>query len=513
MAAQSLSAELSGAETVATWRPQRVTGVRVPFLVGAAVAALQVAIIAPFLGRYGWDRDELYFLSASKRLTWGYVDFPPATAAVGWLVHATAGDSLVGLRLTCVTALAATIFLVALMARELGGDAVAQGVAALVWAFMPYSLGAGSIFHPTWFDLLCWVALLYVVLLVLTRDEPRLWLVAGVVAGIGLETKYTIVFLLGTLLVAFLVAGRHVLATPWPWLGLLIALVLWAPNLVWQAQHGWPSLEFFGSQNEKTADDTPPLTYVAQQLFLGGGLVFAVIGVVRLWRTRLLRPLAVVPPVVTLFFLLERGRAYYPIPADSIAIAAGAVAFVDWIRRGRRLRLASLVPILALEAAVLVLAVPLVLPVRSTASMVSSGVWEDSFYKDELGWPELADQTARAWASLPADERARTAIVAGNYGEASALERYGPSRGLPPVVSGHLSWRYWRPAKLPQRRLLLVGYDAATLRFLCATWRKLATIDNRWRIANEERGRLVATCVLSATLDELWERDFARNDL
>ena len=145
--------------------------------------------------------------------------------------------------------------------------------------------------------------------------------------------------------------------------------------------------------------------------------------------------------------------------------------------------------------------------------MVSSGVWEDSFYKDEIGWPELADQTARAWRDLPAADRARAAIVAGNYGEASALERYGPARALPPILSGHLSWRYWRPARLPQRQVLFVGYEPDELARLCRTWTKLATIDNRWDLDNEERGRIIASCALRRSLGAIWDRDIATNRL
>ena len=321
--------------------------------------------------------------------------------------------------------------------------------------------------------------------------------------------------LLLALLIGLVAGGRRVLGTPWPWLGLVIALVLFVPNLVWQAQHGWASLHFASSQNSKTAGDTPPATYIAEQLFLGVGIVVAAIGVVWLWRRRpWLRPLALVPPVVTLLFLVERGRAYYPLPADSIAVAAGGVALAGWFATAsapRRLLVA--VPLVALQAVLLVLVAPVILPVRNTASMVSSGVWKDSFYKDEIGWPELADQTAAAWRSLPAADRAAGAIVAQNYGEASALEYYGPSRGLPKVLSGHLTWQFWRPARLPQRYILFVGFGSGTLGTLCANRRQLAVIDNRWHLDNEERGRTIVACRLRRPLGDLWESEIADSSL
>jgi hypothetical protein len=430
-------------------------------------------------------------------------------------VHAAFGDSLVALRVVSLVAMMVTVVLVALLARDLGGGPRTQAAAALVWGMSPYGLAAGSVFHPTWVDVLCWVAVLYTVVVALARRRPRLWLVAGVVAGIGLETKYTITFLLTALLVALVATdGRAVLRTRWPWLALGIALLLLLPNLVWQAQHSWASVHFFRSQNAKTASDSPPVTYLAQQLlFLGALLVVAVVGVGSLWRRPHLRPLAIVPPLITVFFLLERGRSYYPLPADSVAVAAGVVALAAWLRDGGRRRLATAAALAVLQVAVLVLALPVVLPVRTTASMVSSGVWKDSFYKDEIGWPELAEQTASAWRNLPAAQRADGAIVAGNYGEASALELYGPARGLPQVLSGHLSWQYWRPQNLPQRYVLFVGYDPGRLSLLCRSWTQLATIDNRWHLANEERGRIIAGCHLRRPLGTIWRQSIARNNL
>jgi hypothetical protein len=474
-----------------------------------------VAVIVPFLGRYGWDRDELYFLSAAKRPALGYVDFPPLVAWLGWLVQAAFGDSLDALRSTDVALMVVVDVLVVLMARELGGGRGGQLLAGAIWAFSPYALGAGSIFHPTWLDLVCWVALLYLVLLALNRDRPHLWMAAGAVAGVGLEAKYTIVVLLGAIFVGLLAADRRALRTPWPWLGLGVAVVLFLPNLAWQAQHGWASLHFASSQNAKTADDTPPGTYVADQLFLGVGAFVAILGVVWLWRRRpWLRALALVPPVVTVLFLLERGRAYYPLPADSIAVAAGAVGLAGWFASApTRRRLAMVAPLVAVQAVLLVLVAPVVLPVRSTSSMVSSGIWKDSFYKDEIGWPELAEQTAAAWRRLPARERAGGAIIARNDGEASALERYGPSRGLPRPLSGHLSWQYRRPARLPQRYALLVGFDGDDVRRLCVRSRRLAVIDNRWHLDNEERGETITDCRLDGSLGSLWSRAIATTRL
>jgi 4-amino-4-deoxy-L-arabinose transferase-like glycosyltransferase len=490
------------------------TSLRTTLLLGGAVAATKILLTIPFMGRYGWDRDELYFVQAARHPTFGYVDFPPLTAWVGWCVHGLFGDSLVALRATGLIAAAATIVLVAVMARELGGGRWAQLGAAAGWALTTFVVGSGSIFHPTWFDALAWVAFLALAVRVLGRPDPRLWPWLGVAAGIGFEAKYTIVFLVAAFGIGLLVSQeRRVLLTRGPWLALAVAVVLSVPNLVWQARHGWPSVHFFSSQNTKTADDTPPGAFVAEQiLFLGPVFLVVVVGVVSLWRRERLRALAVVPVAATLIVLFERGRGYYPIPADALPLAAGAVVLESWVP-DRAWRKLSLVGLVALQLLAAVAIGQLVLPIRNTRSMVDSKIWKNSYFKDEIGWPELAGTTARAWSSLPEGERRAGVVLARNYGEAGALAHYGPALGLPAPLSGHLSWQYWRPRQLPQTFALTVGFGPDDLAALCTSSHRVATIGNRWHLDNEELGRTIDACTLRRPLGELWEPLIATDDL
>jgi 4-amino-4-deoxy-L-arabinose transferase-like glycosyltransferase len=483
---------------------------RATLLIGLAGAFVLVAVSAPFMSRYGWDRDELYFLSAAHHLALGYVDFPPLIAVVGWLVDKLAPGSLLALRVVSLACGASTVILVAFIARELGGGRRAQWIAALGWALTPYVLGSASIFHPTWLDLLAWVSFLYVAVRLVIRREPRLWLLLGLIAGVGLEAKYTIGFLVVAFVGALLLGGeRRQLASVWPWLGLAIGVTLLAPNLVWQVQHGWPSIHFFASQDAKTASDTSRPAYIAEQLlFLGASAVVAGAGVVWLWRRRL-RALALIPVLVTALFLVERGRSYYPLPADALGVAAGAVAVEAWLKT--RGRMALLAAGLALQAAVIVLAGPIVVPFYSTRQLVSSSIWKIGYFKDEIGWPEMTAQVERAWAALPAAERAGGAVLAANYGEASALEFFG--RDLPPILSGHLSWQFWHPSQVPTRFVLTVGYGTLGLRVLCRSSTVLAHVENRWHLDNEERGQPIAACVLKHPLAADWTRLIASDDL
>ncbi len=191
--------------------------------------------------------------------------------------------------------------------------------------------------------------------------------------------------------------------------------------------------------------------------------MLVVLGLVWLWRRPQLRPLALTSAAPSVVFGLEQGRAYYALPAMLPALVAGCLALAE--RRPRRVTLAGLG---VLHVAVLALALPLVVPILPTRQLVSTGTWDKSFWKDEIGWHELVAQTAAAWRSRTPAERAAGAIVAGNYGVAGALSLYGPAAGLPTPVSGHLSFQYWHPAKMPQRTVLLVGFDREDALRRCA---------------------------------------------
>jgi Dolichyl-phosphate-mannose-protein mannosyltransferase len=483
--------------------------------IGAAVAGVTAASTLPFLGRYGWDRDELYFLAAARHPALGYVDFPPLVAWLGRAVVEIAGPSLDALRVTTMLIAVVSIVLVSMCARELGGGRAAQAGAAAAWGFCPFLLGSASIFHPTWLDLLCQVGVSYLALRVVLRPRPWVWPALGLVAGIGLEAKYTIGLLLVALLAAFaLTPARRELRGRGVVVAAGLATLVFLPNLVWEVQHGWVSATFASSQRAKTAQDTPPATYVAEMIaFLGAAAPLAAVGAVHLWRRGALRAFTLTAALVAVGFAVEQGRAYYPLPALALCVAAGAVAIERWRPRGRASRPAALGALAVLLAGVLAVAAPLVVPVRTTAGMIQSGVWENSFFKDEIGWPEMTRQVARAWRSLPAGRRRGMVLLARNYGEAGALALYGPAMHLPQPLSGHLSWQYWRPASLPQRQALTVGFDRFDLDRLCARYRVLARIQMPFKLGNEEQGRPIAACSLRRPLGRLWSSEIVDSRL
>ena len=253
------------------------------------------------------------------------------------------------------------------------------------------------------FDLLTWALFSYVALRILHRDEPRLWPLLGLIAGVGLETKGTILALLMLFGLGVAVFGpRPALREPRAWIGAAVAGACLLPYAGWEIAHGWPTLAFLPTQTATTAQSTPHLTYLAQQIaFLGVTLILAAVGVRELWRTPRLRALALLAPGASVLFFVEHGRSYYALPAIALPCAAGAVATSRWWRRPSPRRALVAGSLVTLQLAVLTFVAPLVWPVLPVATMVRLGLWQPTFYKDEIGWQELVAETARAWRTLP----------------------------------------------------------------------------------------------------------------
>jgi 4-amino-4-deoxy-L-arabinose transferase-like glycosyltransferase len=481
------------------------TDLRFTLLAGAGVGLVKTLVTLPFMTRYGWDRDELYFLAAAHHPALGYVDFPPVTAWIGWLVLHTAGASLLWLRMTGQVASAAGVVLAALIARDLGAGRLVQVVAAAAWATTPVALASASIYHPTIYDITAWVAISWVTLRLLQGGGTAWWVALGLLAGAGVEVKYTIVVYLAALAAALALSPqRRLLLGRGPLIATALGVLLTLPNILWQARNDWASAQFYPSQHAKTAGDTSHPAYVVDgALFLGAMSVVAVVGMVWLWR-RGLRPLALAPPIVVAVFFVASGRAYYPLPAMALPIVAGTISVAAWVGRGRRRRWAAIAAIATAHVALVALVVPLTLPVLPTATMIHDGYWQGSFFKDEIGWGELTADTLHAWHGLPAIDRRNAVVLTQNYGEAGALAHFAAGRGLPPVVSGHLSWQYWGPVRPSARSALTVGFARSELRSICISWRPLVRVTNSWGIANEEAGRWIGYCRLAQPLGALW---------
>jgi 4-amino-4-deoxy-L-arabinose transferase-like glycosyltransferase len=457
------------------------------------VAAGVVVFHLVLSGRYGFHRDELYYLAAGRHPAFGYVDQPPMVPLLGRALTA-AGPHLWPLRAAAGVAHGAVVVLAGLLARELGGGRRALVVAAVAAATMPLFVASGSLFQTVVLDQVWWSATLLAVVRLLKGADPRWWLGVGVLVGAGLETKWTIALLAVGLVVGLGVVpeARGHVRTPWLWAGGGVALLLWSPNLVWQAFNGWPTLEFTRNNNDRVRAEEGRVGFVLLQVLMVGPLAVPLVGAGFVWLWRHWRALAVASAVVALVLLAVGGKAYYLGPVYVLGVAAGAVATEGWLAAEPH-RWPRTMGALAANGLV---------PLAALAPVASLPVYAELFQdlNDELaeqvGWPEMVDLVAVVVRALPADERADVRVIAASYGEAAAIDLYGPARGLPPgtALSGHNSYADWWPADEPAGAFVTVGYALSELAPFCDAVGPVAAVARVDGVDNEVAGAPIHLC-------------------
>jgi 4-amino-4-deoxy-L-arabinose transferase-like glycosyltransferase len=446
-------------------------------------------------GQYGFHRDELAMLDDARRLAWGYVAYPPLTPFVTRLAFELFGTSLVGLRLPSVLAQAAAMVLAGLMARELGGKRPAQLLASVATAVAPLSLVQATMFQYVSFDYLWWVLTAYLVIRLLKSDDPRWWLGIGATVGLGLMTKYTMAYLVAGLIVGVLVTrARRYLLTPWPWAAAGIALLIMLPNLAWQAKHDFISLDFLTSIHARDVAIGRTAGYLTDQLFVPALPVTVPLWIAGLYfyllapagrHYRVLGWMWVIPFGL---FLVTQGRGYYLAPAYPMLLAAGSVLWERWVTSlsagwARIVRWGTWTAVIALGVAMGALLLPMA-PINSGWWQVSIGMNEN--LAEEIGWPELVRTVAGIYNALPETERAHAGILAANYGEAGAIDLYGPAYGLPPAISAVNSyWLHGYPEPPPDT-LVLVGVPTDLAQQIFRDCQAAGRVSNRYGVANEE---------------------------
>ncbi|HEX6425631.1 MAG TPA: glycosyltransferase family 39 protein [Acidimicrobiales bacterium] len=472
------------------------TGVRRRLRPDLVIAGGVLALHLALGGRYGFHRDELYYLAAGRHPALGYVDQPPVVPLLARALTDVAGEHLWVLRAAAGAAHAGVVVVAAATARALGGGRRAMTMAALATATMPLYLATGSLFQTVVLDQLWWAVVVFVVVRLLTGADHRWWLAAGVVAGVGLQTKWTIA-LLGLGLAAGVAAvpeARRHLRTPWLWVGAAVALVLWLPNLAWQAANDWPTLEFMRNNNARVRDEEGPVGFVLLQVAFVGPLAVPLVGagLVWLWRDRRFRVLAVASATVAMVLLVVGGKAYYLGPLYPLGAAAGAVAAAPWLS-ARLHRWRRAVGALAANGLIPLAVLVPVAPVVVYADVLHA-VNDD--LNEQVGWPEMVDVVAAVVDVLPEDERADLRVITASYGEAAAIDLYGPARGLPrgTALSAHNSYADWWPDGEPAGTFVTVRYRPSAVAPYCDTLGPVAVVETIDGIANEMAGTPVLVC-------------------
>jgi len=501
----------------------RLAGDRAILLHIAAVNFVAHMLVA---GNYGYFRDELYYIVSGQHLQLGYVDFPPMIAYVAAVLNFLAGDALVAIHVVPALAGAALVFVAGMIAKELGGNRWAQALAAVA-TLVTAQLAFSSIFSMDIMDALWWSLTAYVLVRLIRRDKPRLWLAFGLVAGLGLFTKLTMAFFLVSLLMGLLATpARRDLLSKWFWAGAAIAISFLIPYVVWNAMNGWPTLDFYIHHGGLNGGG--PVDFILLQILIANPvnipLVFA--GLYFFLRSQIgknYRMLGIALTLLFVVFTLTNAKPYFYEAAYPILLAGGAVLAAQkagvvrrWVPKGF---------VLALAVSGVLLA-PLEMPLLQPAAFVNTyasltGVANGAeaqgnagqlpqYLGDRFGWESMTATLAGAFDRLPAQEKAGACIFASNYGEASALAFFGKTYSLPPVISAHNNFYLWGPGNCGAV-LITVGVDQSVLQGFYSNVTQVATVTCDYCMTNEDNLPVYLATGPAASLQSVWPgiKDFS----
>jgi 4-amino-4-deoxy-L-arabinose transferase-like glycosyltransferase len=477
-----------------------------------AIAGAKLLLHLATASRYGYFGDELYFLACGEHLDWGYVDQPPLVGLVAWAVRHTLGTSLLAIRTPSALAGAGLVLLTGLLARELGGGRFAMGLAALasglgfVYVVMHY------LFTMNAFEPLFWTGCACLFVRIVKTGDQRLWLWFGLLAGLGLQNKYSMAVYGLALVVGLLLSPeRRALRQPWIWLGGALAGLVFLPNVIWNVRHGWPFFELMRNIRASGRDVAlSPLEYVVHQVLNmnPASLPVWLAGLVWLLfapRGRAFRPLGTAFLVTLAVFIATKGKDYYVTPAFPPLLAAGAVALEGLTGEGwrRRLRPAFLL-LFALSLPFLPLGLPILAPDRLIVYQERLGLTLPATEKAharaalphhfawQFGWDEMVAAVAAAYHAMPPEERARVAVIGNNYAESGAVDLLGPKYGLPMKALGtHQSYWLWGPGDPGKDVLIVLGDRPEGLKQWCGDVQVAAELSHPWTAVWENRPVLV----------------------
>jgi hypothetical protein len=489
-------------------------------IVTLGVATLALHLTANVISPYGFHRDEFLYFAMGRHLQLFRMDFPPAIAILAEAVRGTLGDGLVGIRLVPALAGTLVVVLAALFARELGGGRFAQLLSGLAILGSPLFMRSGNLFQPVVLDQVAWTLALLALARLAATNDARWWIAIGASCGLGLLAKFSIAFVGLAIFLATLVTPlRRQLGTRWPWLGAALALGIGAPSLVGQIRLDFPIVLQMQGLSQGQLEHVSPLGFVATQFLFGPGTLLAVVAAAGFVMVTALRPYRVVGWACLAAFvvlLLLRGKAYYFGPAYPALYAGGAVTLerMPWPRAGTWLRRSAV----ALVVVFGMFALPLGLPILPPAAMVrypgnigaarrtnqgeAGRLPQD--YADMLGWEQQVQAVARVYHGLPLSEQHEAVIVGDNYGEAGALEFYGPRYDLPPPISPAGTYWQFGPGDKPGQVVIVLGEEPRNLRDYADSVELAARVANPWGVAEEQDVPIAVGRRPRTTLQALW---------
>ena len=483
-----------------------------------------VALVLHFIGRnqYGFFRDELYYIACGNHLAFGYVDQPPLIAVIARLSSLLLGTSLSAFRFFPSLASGCLVLLSGWMARELGGGRFAQGLASLAVLLTPIYLAFGSFLSMNAFEPLLWLACACILVRILKSGDERLWVLFGTVAGIGLQNKHTMLVFGFAVVTGLILAGEwRQLRGKWFWVGGGLAFLLFMPNLIWEAQHNWPQIEVV--HNAQAIKNTPISTwrFLGEQILFLNPVALPIVAAGLAWLLfskggERLRAFVWAFLIVIAVVAMLHGKSYYPMPFYSILLTAGSVGFETMFETRETLRLAYSAVLAISGLVVLPFGIPILslealsqyehaIPIENVVKMErdSTGA-AHQLYNDMLGWDRMTAAVASVYHSLPPSDRAHCTILAGNYGEAGAIDLLGAPFGLPKAISAHNNYYLWGTNGSTGEIVILFGQHAESAKKLFSSVELAATISDSDAASAESHLAIYICRHPKAPLAELW---------
>ena len=493
----------------------------------AGLAVLKLVIHLLTSSNYGYFRDEFYYIAASQHLSFGYVDFPPFIALLTAFIRLALGHSLLALHFFPALAGAGVVFLTGLMARQLGADPFGQVLAALAALIAPQYLGANALLTMDSFDMLAWAAALVVLILILKYDRPKLWLVFGLVLGIGLTIKVTpLYFGLALVIGLALTPHRKYFHSPYLYLGGLIALAFLLPYMIWNGANGWPTLEFWHNYGSKVFQASAWVFLFQQVIIMQPvSLPLWLSGLVFLFTRngKKYRLFGWMYLCLMLIFMLQNAKNYFLAPFYPVLFASGTLAmrqfassrgwqWLGWLR-------ANYIPFLVIGG---IISAPMAIPVlplnahlaymrlmgglSQKTERFDSGLLPQNF-ADRFGWEELAVTLSGIYRSLPAEDRAKACILTSNYGEAGSLQFYSTEYDLPPVISGHNNYFLWGPGGCTGQVIIYLGRTGVDdLKLVFAGVQQVAATHCQYCVSYENDLPIYLCRGIKAPIEQAWPK-------
>jgi hypothetical protein len=502
---------------------------------GASILALlafaRILLQGLGMNHYGFFRDELYYIACSHHLAWGYIDQPPLIALIAWASRHLFGASLVSYRILPVLAGGATVALTGALAGELGGGPLAQFLAGVTILFAPLSLAFNSFLSMNAFEPLFWVLCAWLAVRIVKGESHILWLLLGALAGLGLQNKHTMLVFLLALGVGsvpslqFRGESKNPFRSRWFWIGALLAFVIFLPNVIWEARHGWPQIEVVRNAQQFKNVSLSPLRFLSEQILFMQPLALPIVLGGLCWllfakEGKRFRFLGSAYFVVLGIFITLHGKSYYVAPIYPILAAAGGVAFEQFSARSdwRWLKVSYPVVLILAGFATLPFGVPL-LPLDTFiqySKSVPYARWVKTerdataalpqIYADMIGWKNMTGTIADVYHRLPENEQASCAILAGNYGEAGAIDFYGPGLGVPKAISGHNNYFLWGPRGYSGECVIVFGERAEVYKDFFEEAELATTISNVNAMPSEQNVQVYICRKPVMPLSVLWPR-------